>query len=321
MAKLIKPNRTNREESVQALWKRLGLEGIAAKGVDRREEAIAQYVGTGVYAGLGGIAYRLAYDYMRVWIVNRWKRGGSEAPDAQRAFAYMYWGSELLFARNRSNDWRMPAGEPFLHDLLAWQGITAACGQTWFTEWLAPYMHHLFANGNVDENDGPFHVDQPALRFTTALQRSLLTGRWPATDELQGMGDYASLFANASHNESFSAALVDYCDYRVSECFGYHGIDATKRRRPSVTESVLDRGGFEQILPVELLTLSYAYQKAHGRPLWLQAPHPLLQTPLMTAPWPELMPLYEDDTLRMMQAFGAKHAGAHWRLREPMPMG
>ena len=54
------------------------------------------------------------------------------------------------------------------------------------------------------------------------------------------------------------------------------------------------------MFPVELLSLQYVYQKTTGKPLSLEADHPLLQQPFMK--FPALLPLFEDDQLRRVVA-------------------
>jgi hypothetical protein len=90
------------------------------------------------------------------------------------------------------------------------------------------------------------------------------------------------------------------------------------RRRPSAIESVMDRGNWEQVFPVELLTLQYAFKKATGGHLSLDAPHPLLQTPLMRAPWPPLTPLHEDQVTASLKQLGQSVFGGQWQLRKPI---
>jgi hypothetical protein len=160
-----------------------------------------------------------------------------------------------------------------------------------------------------------FAYDEPALQFSQALQRMLISGQWPGAADLAGMGSYAALFANADRPDQFHEALVAYCDYRIAECFGYHGIDATKRRRPSVYESVMDLGSWNQVFPTELLTFQYAFNKATGHQLSLDAPHPLLHTPLMKVPLPPLVPFFEDDLTAKLKQYGQAVFGPAWRPR------
>ena len=77
----------------------------------------------------------------------------------------------------------------------------------------------------------------------------------------------------------------------------------------------MDRGSWDRIFPVELLTLQYAFNKATGRQLSLDAPHPLLHTPFMTTPLPPLLPFYEDDLASTFKQFGGSVFGAAWRPR------
>jgi hypothetical protein len=113
----------------------------------------------------------------------------------------------------------------------------------------------------------------------------------------------------------FRKALVSFCDYRVAQAFGYDGMEATRRRSEDRTESVLDRGGWIRLFPLELFSLRYVYQKTTGKALSLEADHPLLQAPFMKLP--ALLPLYEDDHIRRALALANEVFGAAWKPLTP----
>jgi hypothetical protein len=321
MAKLIKPDRGNRDQCVAALWKRLKLEDAVTADTALELGWLADDLKLRRTPQLTLTTQRLAQHWLDKWVLSRWNR--AEDPDRTfaKAFAYFYWGREILLQFRQAEGWSDDTRDEMLHELLEWQGLAIAAGQEWYAERVAPYLHRLCMSGTPGTGRVPgtrqgfFCYDEPALQFTQALQRTLISGQWPGAADLAGMGSYAALFANADRPDQFREALVEFCDYRIAECFGYHGIDATKRRRPSVFESVLDRGSWDQVYPVELLTFQYAFGKATGRQLSLDAPHPLLRTILMITPLPPLVPFFEDDLTSKLKQYGQSVFGPAWRPR------
>lgn len=93
---------------------------------------------------------------------------------------------------------------------------------------------------------------------------------------------------------------------------------AEKRRRQSEGWSVLDAAAWEQVFPIELLTLKHAFERATDRQLSLDAPHPLLQSHLMRDPFPRLEPLHEDGLAAQLASFHAQMYGQKFGLRHPI---
>jgi hypothetical protein len=319
MAKLIKPDRGNREQCVATLWRRLRMEDAVTDDTSGRFAMLADDLKRRRTPQVALMAQRLASHWLNKWVLSRWNRADDPDRTFARAFAYFYWGSEIQREFRHAEGWPDDTRDDTLHELLEWQGLAIAAGQEWFAERVAPYLHRLCTSGAPGTGRVPstrqmfFCFDEPALQFSRALQRTLISGQWPGAADLAGMGSYAAMFASADRPDQFRQALVAYCDDRVAECFGYHGIDATKRRRPSVFESVLDRGSWDQVFPVELVTFQYAFKKATGRQLSLDAPHPLLHTVLMATPPPPLVPLFEDDLTSKLKQYGQSVFGTAWK--------
>ena len=74
----------------------------------------------------------------------------------------------------------------------------------------------------------------------------------------------------------------------------------------------------EQVFPVELLTLRLAYERATGQPLSLDAPHPMLQGPLMKLPFPAVEPLFEDKWTRQLEALRLEVSAGRVAARAPI---
>jgi hypothetical protein len=314
--KLERPTRDNRDSSLAFLWQRLGLTSSVSAHDGTNMAMLQDNLQHGRAPQAGLVVNYMSRDELDIWLLERWKGGAAADGHFSRAFNLAYWAQEVLLTHRRVQGWSDDVSDDTLYDLLGWQGLAAASGAAWFTDWVAPHLHNLFASGGVSKTMRFFAVDEPALRFTQLLQATLITARWPTADELQHLGAYSDLFAKAAEPSDFAGALVDYCDYRVAECFGYHGMDAAKRRRPSVDESIMDRGSWEQVFPVELLTLRYAFQKATGAPLSLEASHALLQTPLMKVPWPVVAVQEDEAVVASLRRLAQSSYGNQWKLRQ-----
>jgi hypothetical protein len=208
--------------------------------------------------------------------------------------------------------------EDQLLDLVNWQGLAAAGGAPWYLTWTAPFLHNLFCCGVQSPQMSLFSYtsDLPARNFVVCLQEAVIRQRWPVEPDAAAMGIYGRLIANAASPAAFDAALLDFCNDRVAQAFGYEVFGGTKRRRQSALENIHDRFTWEQAFPVELLVLKHVFESTTGKHLSLDAAHPLLQTNLMKLPFPKLDPLHEDDITREVEAYGRQTFGTQWDPRE-----
>jgi hypothetical protein len=322
MPRFTRPDRTNRDLSVNELWRRLYLEDTTISVVNETLFTLDHYLTEGQILSAIGTTHHLALATASIAIAARQKSSLDRSEALLRAFACFYWRTELLLTYRRVNNIDDQAREDGLIDLLNWQGLSLACGVSWFTDWTAPYILNLFRSGGVEKNSAVFDLDAPARNFVQTLQAILVTHQWPVLDERQkaSLGPYAPLLTHAGDTVAFGTALTNFCDYRVAQCFGYADIDAVKRRRPSQIESLMDMASWGRVFPAELFTLQYAYQCATGKKLALNSEHPLLHTRLMTDPFPALEPLYDDEVTQKLVNLGASAFGAEWRLREPVAL-
>lgn len=233
----------------------------------------------------------------------------------KQALAYFYWAEELDTCVRRAEDWQDEQGDDLLHQAVAWQCLSAQCRSEWFALWLAPHLHNQFAQPAERPSLYGYTLDKTARRFMALLQRVLVTGQWPGSIDVSALGGYGPLLLALQEPQSFERALVDYCDWRIANALGYPEMGASKRRRQSDGWSLLDREDWEQVFPIELLTLKHAYERATGNTISLDAPHPLLQGHLMKDPFPALEPLWEDDLTRQLQDFHAQMFGKQFGLR------
>lgn len=316
--KLINPDRNNRAESIDAVWERLYLERAAADDTSRSLRRAQEYLQQGksqVVLAVADIARVLVY---RAIVARRNGQVEHADPLLRQAFAYFYWAEELDSCERRAEKLSDSISDDLLHGVIAWQSLALACGSDWFAQWVAPHLHNQFAHPAERPALLGYSLDVPARRFMELLQRTIVTGRWPADIEVGGMSGYGRLLAALDQPDTFPQALVDFCDWRVANALGYAEMGATKRRRQSDGWSVLDRESWEQVFPIELLTLKYAYQRATSKPISLDAPHPLLQSHLMRDPFPSLEPLWEDELTEQLAAFHARVYGKQFGLRHPI---
>ena len=316
MPRVKKPDRGNRAESVDEIWKRLQL-GAASADFDGEVGTVDSYLAVGRISPAIGASRLVAHFATCAALAARWDRAPRADDLMKRAFALFYWHAELDLAERWADNWTDQAHDDALYDLLGWQGLACACGENWFADWVAPHLHNMFASGGVAKSSLEFAVDPGAHAFHAALQLILVSGQWPATIDPAHFQAFAPLLVTAHDPSAFAQALVDYCDYRVAQCFGYDGIDAEKKRKPSQDKSIMDRGGWDQAIPAELFTLKRAYEKATGKSLSLSADHPLLHSPLTDSPFPALAPLWEDEVTQKLARFYQKAFGTRRPLRQP----
>jgi len=241
------------------------------------------------------------------------KGGGDASQLLRQAFSLLYWGTEVsqhqLGAIRRTG---REAFDPAVLDRIWLHGLAAGGGAERIADWIATYLVDVFAAPKArDTFELELMLDVPFRSFIGHLMQANLDGRWPKGVDRMLMRGYGDLLVRAPVPEAFRKALVSFCDYRVAQAFGYDGMESKRRRSEDRTGSVLDRGGWIKLVPLELFSLQYVYQKATGKPLSLVADHPLLQEPFMKLP--ALLPLYEDDYIRRAAGLAKEVFGSDWK--------
>lgn len=322
MPKLLVPSAKNMAQAVRQLWARAGLQesssGDRLKGSLHEMRRRMSRSETGpVAAQVGDASRELCFEVL----CQRWAGAGDcGATRLRQAFAYFVLAHALRRTHRRTKPLSDDMPEDQLMDLVNWQGLAAAGGAPWFLTWTAPFLHNLLCCGVQPPLLSLFSytTDLPARNFVVCLQEALIRQRWPVEQDIKAMGIYGRLIAKATAPAEFVAALVDFCNDRVAQAFGYEVFGGTKRRRQSALENINDRFTWEQAFPVELLTLKHVFESTTGQGLSLDAPHPLLQTNLMTLPFPMFDPLHEDDVTREVETYGRAVFGAEWNPCEPV---
>jgi hypothetical protein len=243
--------------------------------------------------------------------------GHDDAILFRRAFAYFCWARELYLHSRLARDVSHEMPDDDARESLSVQGLAAACGEGWFTDWHATWLSEYFRAGGPESNALDFSQDHPARRFYGLLQDCLVARKWPEALDDTALKGYAPLLRAAGNPAQFRRALVNYCDHRMSQYEGYEDLESTKHWPDSADRFVVQGPTFGGYWPLELYTVAYLWRITHGGELSLDAPHPLLQTPLMRAPLPALRPMWEDDYTA--RAAGLWHASFDGRFKLHAP--
>jgi hypothetical protein len=315
MPKLLIPERDNMAEAVTKLWGRTHLdESVLDTDLQDLRRYLLQREFSPATMCLVQLSTRVLFEALRL----RWSgTGDCGAFRLRQSFSYFNLAHDMRRIHRRHKPLGDDMREDQLTDLINWQGLAAAGSATWFPRWTAPFLHNLFCCGAEPPvlNLFWYTTDLPARRFVVFLQEVLIRNHWPEQADTSGMGIYGRLIDAAPKPVAFSDALVDFCNDRVAQAFGYEALGGTKRRRQSALMNVHDRFTWEQAFPIELLALKHAYESTSGATLSLSVAHPLLQTNLMALPFPDLDPQYEDEVTNEVESFAALTYGAQWQRR------
>lgn len=313
MARISKPTADNRAEALEYWWKHLGIEGDYSRELERSKLSLQDSISKNMF-NAAAPASHIAIYRTHILTYQRW-HGLLDADSALRlAFASFYWAAE--FERVVRVNQKFPDSiHTNFWELLEWQGVAAACGEAWFVEWLAPYLQRFLAKEVAFEH--MLTDDEQGRQFLALLQAIIQTKHWPDHVKESDFGAFAPLFNDANNPVLFEKTLMDFCDYRLAQTYGYPSIDAEKKRKRGKEWSIYEEAIFlNGVWPTELLTLQYAYQEATGKKMSLDAPHPLLQSNLMKLPFPKLIPLVEDETNEKIKSFAKKLYGAAWQPQQ-----
>ena len=314
--KLLVPGPDNREACLQQLWDKLRFTGL-------NEESLGHDFGRmsrGLQERSTGKVALAASDIGRQFLDQAVLERRRSSPEAaaiflRKSFAFVYWSRELDTLARLDPEWEELAGDDLLMPFISWQALSTVCGAPWFALWVAPHLHNQFGYPGGEMPTMYYSLDRPAHRFMEVLQRCLVTGHWPAEEAFGDMAGYGRLLQACGEAGRWRDALVEFCDWRLANAYGYPEMGAAKRRRQSSLWSVLDAERIEQVLPVELLTLRFDYERATGRTLDLEAPHPMLQSPLMTLPFPSVEPMVHDTWIAQLEELRQASNPGHRPLR------
>lgn len=307
-AKLLVPSHDNREACLQQLWSKLYIEQGASESTTLSWDWLTRALNENSIRKAALAANDIARDLVSLAVIERRRQAPAPADDLLRkSFAFVYWSRELSILARMDPEWYQLSGDSLLMPLVTWQALSPVCGAPWFALWLAPHLHNQFAYPGGKMPTMYYSLDKPASLFMEILQRSLVTRQWPEDIRAGEMAGYGELLSACGDETRWQQALVDFCDWRVANAYGYAHMGAPKRRRQSEMWSVLDAERVEQVFPVELFTLRFAFERATGKVLTLDAPHPMLQSPMMTLPFPSVEPMFQDNWTTQLAALRAEH--------------
>lgn len=250
--------------------------------------------------------------------VGAYMQGNRETGDKfiREAVANMYWSCELNQQESIVQHIGYDAPDSDYKHRLILHGLACACGAPHIADWLAPYLLNVLHSGDGAGRNYDLVVDVPFRGFYNVVIKAHVTGVWPEKLDPIPLRAYGDLLMAAGNPEAFRDALVAWCDYRLAQSLGFDGMEATKRRTQDQTGSVLDGGGWRALLPFELFSLKYVFERTTGKTLSLEADHPLLHVPQMKLP--QVLPLYEDDYLRQAIELAEKVYGPGWKKLTPV---
>lgn len=222
MKKLLVPSPENREACLQQLWSKLYIEESIEANTLRQSNWVERSLAERSASKAGLSASKLAgclFD--RACIDRRLGNASTSDPLLRRSFAYAVLARELNLIARLAPDWHDESGDNLLMTMVLWQGLSATCGSPWFARWVAPHLHNQFGHPSDELPLGGYSYDRPASRFMELLQRSLITGVWPTQFDLSALSAYGPLLQACSQPERWQVALVDYCDWRLANAYGY----------------------------------------------------------------------------------------------------
>jgi hypothetical protein len=310
--KAARPIAENRAEYVERLW-RDGRKDLAqVREYLRQRSARAEYyLQARDIAGIGIAFMQRSRDIMRLALVGAHDGESGWQQLLREAFSLMYWSAEILQHERAAQRVGPEQVDGFLLERIWLHGLAAGGGACGIADWTARYLGDILAATGGHGNSLELEQDRPYSLFLGLLVDASVRGSWPKAFDRGVMRAYGELLASAGRPEAFRQAVVSFCDFRLAQAFGYDGAEAARRRSGAVTGSVLDAGGWIKVFPVELLSLTYVYEKTTTGTLSLEADHPLLATAPMNLP--ALLPLHDDDFLRGARALASKVFGNAWR--------
>jgi hypothetical protein len=237
-----------------------------------------------------------------------WRGSADGAQFVRRAFALMYWAAELDRTEFDVGGYDYSAPNRAVVQLLQLHGLAVAGGAPQVADRVAPYLHDLIRAG---AGNGLLWVDQAFKAFSVCVLGAQVERRWPDRFDVSALKGFAGILTATQNPLSFAEALVDYCDFRLCNAWGYDSVDAARRRPKSQHGSIFEEPDWDTLFPYELFSLQHAFEAATGLTLSLKAKHPLLYSPLMELPG--VWPLFEDDFIRKVLLLGQRALGDKWQ--------
>jgi hypothetical protein len=233
-------------------------------------------------------------------------KGESGWGQLRDAFSTMYWGWEVGQHQWMREQTPFTAGTGEELDLIQFHLMALAGNALEIADWVAAFMFNQVSAGGIDE--GIKETD--FLEFYWRLLLAQVDGAWVDISKVSDeIGVYRPLLETAGDQRAFQAALVDYCDFRLSRAFQFDHPGAKRPRNASDPMYIFETQWIA-LLPLELLALRAVYRRTSGKELSLQADHPLLKTRLMN--FPTELQLSSTQTTNELRRYGQRIFGNDW---------
>jgi hypothetical protein len=314
MSKKFIPSRDRRPEALGLLWKSCldDLEHRMSRYA-HESELIIEEIGK---RDVTSVSISLGFNFnalMQIAVCNFKKELTQDIQPLRKAFHLIHLAAKIWLLRRQMNNLDYQRPDDLYVSFFRLHGL-AAYGQADFvSDGITSYLYHYLVKGRIRDYILGLEADSPFTAFASVLLSAAYEKHWPEHLDVKALGNFAGLLSNIHDSQAFEVALVDYCDFRMMQCLGYDSIDSIRRRSSATTKSFFDgQPRWCGVFPTELFTLQHIVKATTGRELSLTAPHPLLQTPLMQKRV-AFLPLYQDEEIDRIDAFGAAEFGSDWK--------
>jgi hypothetical protein len=324
MAKMFKPNKSNLIEAI-------GRHGefkdyrkytpIETKLADhkRSRSFIISDIEEGVEIPLNVRGLGLELNYVLQSFMNRmpaaiWHTDVEQVPQWFRtAFAYFDLSRKVMHATELTEGFSYEKRNGPLGNYWDWRGWSLLGGATEISDQYGLYLYNAMCTseeGGAWQGSFPLY-DWATRNFIRYVEKANLTGRWPEAVEIDSMGWYGDIVRNAGTSQ-FVEAVEEFCDTRIAHMFRFDSLTSEKRNKYEVLNNIRYCNNPSDFVPLELHVLSHVHQRCRGSALDFSIPHPLLDSPIASYAYPKLLPIAEDETLRMVRGYAEKFLAPHW---------
>ncbi|WP_157359861.1 hypothetical protein [Caldimonas brevitalea] len=289
----LRPSAANRQEAVDRIIWGLQERGVSEQNLECNRHYVAEFL-AGAPQQVEGIftpeisMFSIAFEYAMQGVLQT--LAGQAEGWRSVALAVNYCRLGMAVDRSRREQKGLSYAHPCrLGDTPAflWFLAVARCEPALVKPW-SHYLYNLVSQRGLQDDFG----DDPAFCFLWHMLRAECEGVWPALRDIDDkLEEFGPLLANVESKVSFSKALVEYLDYRLSRAFQYASPAADK---PARDARFLFERQWMAVLPAELLCLRWVCRQLRGIDLTLDVEHPLLKTPMLDVPSFQQLP---DDPL------------------------
>lgn len=224
----------------------------------------------------------------------------------RECFSVAYWGQEIGRHHRRAQQIGFDRPLSFGSELVKFHFLALAGQADGIADWVGRFAHNLVELHGLD----PDVQDETYLEFYWGLLNAQFNLEWPDLEKLGNLGGFGELLECAAKPEQFRGALERYADFRLARAYQYENVEAPRPRKPSDPMFEFEAQWFA-LWPLELLAMNVLAERCFGKPLPLDAGHPLLDTPLLRIP--AMLPLVETDVTAALRKMGEEAFGDAWR--------